>query len=55
MNDFLLTELAHEHHARLVRAARDAALVRAAERENRQARRDRRLRIRQRRDTHRER
>ena len=31
MNDFLTTELARERHARLVREARIAALVRAAE------------------------
>jgi len=31
MNDFLITELAREHHARLMREAAIAALVHSAE------------------------
>ncbi len=47
MNDFLITELAREHHARLIRDAAAAALVHAAEgaRERPSRRRRRGLRL----------
>jgi len=47
MNDFLITELAREHHARLMRDAAAAALVHAAEgaRERPSRRRRRGLRL----------
>ena len=31
MNDFLITQLAREHHARIIREAEAAAMVRSAE------------------------
>jgi hypothetical protein len=31
MNDFLITQLAREHHARIMREAEAAAIVRSAE------------------------
>lgn len=31
MNDFLITQLAREHHARIMREAEAAAMVRSAE------------------------
>ena len=46
MNDFILTEIAHEYNARVTRAAEVARLLRAAEGDTSERRRFRRPRLR---------
>ena len=46
MNDFILTEIAREYHARVTKAAEAARLVRAADGDTSERRRTRRPRTR---------